>query len=166
MLFSKLREKTCRTFVNARPRAHARTHARTFYYTLSFQVDWCGDHDTEEGHKQLSAALNATGRPMVLELCRGTYQDLPKWGYAPEIAQVWRATGDHHDEFSSTLDQVAAIALRHSSGPYGWAYGGACRACRACVPCVPCACVRTFRVVRSVVRSIDQSMDRSGVLPV
>ena len=47
------------------------------------QVDWCGDHDTVDGHKEISAAMNATGRPMVLELCRGTYQSLPDWGYAP-----------------------------------------------------------------------------------
>ena len=89
------------------------------------KIDWCGDHDSVEGHKNFSRALNRTGRPIALELCRGDYEAMPDWGYAPEIAQVWRATGDHHDEFASTLEQVSAIASRHSSGPYGWAYGGA-----------------------------------------
>ena len=51
-------------------------------------MDWCGKNDTVEGHKNLSAAMNATGRPMVLELCRGDYQNMPDWGYAPDIAQV------------------------------------------------------------------------------
>ena len=34
--------------------------------------------------------------------------------YAPDVAQVWRATGDHHDEFSSTLKQVRTIPLSFS----------------------------------------------------
>ena len=42
---------------------------------------------------------------------------------ADEVAQLWRATGDHHDSFSHTLEQLAAIKGKSSwSGPYGWAY--------------------------------------------
>ena len=37
--------------------------------------------------------------------------------YAPDVAQVWRATGDHHDEFSSTLKQVRTIPLSFSLPP-------------------------------------------------
>ena len=63
----------------------------------------------------------------MLELCRGPYQsdDKDDWSYAPEIAQIWRATGDHHDKFSSTMEQVAAIAEKgpKAYGPYNWAYG-------------------------------------------
>merc|ERR1712228_607242 len=44
-------------------------------------------------------------------------------GYAPGIAQGWRATGDHHDKFDSTLQQVNAVRGKGKwSGPYGWAY--------------------------------------------
>mmetsp|Transcript_12440 Transcript_12440/g.40711 ORF Transcript_12440/g.40711 Transcript_12440/m.40711 type:complete len:431 (+) Transcript_12440:235-1527(+) len=88
------------------------------------KLDWCGSKRTAEGQKNFSAALNATGRPMVLELCRGDYQDEDAWGYAPDIAQIWRATGDHHDDWDSTLEQVAALENRTAwSGPHGWAYG-------------------------------------------
>eukprot|EP01045_Picozoa_sp_COSAG04_P002911 COSAG04_NODE_111_length_25781_cov_90.291761_9_plen_222_part_00 len=38
-------------------------------------------------------AMNATGRPMVLALCRGPYQREENWGYARDVAQVWRAAG-------------------------------------------------------------------------
>jgi len=61
---------------------------------------------------------------MIMELCRGKYSSQDKWGYAPEIAQVWRAHGDHHDNFDSTLSQVQAFKGKSSwSGSYGWAYG-------------------------------------------
>lgn len=94
------------------------------------KIDYCGKDDSPEGHKNFSRALNATGRPIVLELCRGPYQEQADWGYAPSIAQVWRATGDHHDRFSSTIEQVEAMSRpsiyipgEGGSGPYGWAYG-------------------------------------------
>lgn len=88
------------------------------------KMDYCGGHDSPEGHQNFSRAMNATGRPMVLELCRGPYETEPGWGYAPQIAQVWRATDDHHDEFKSTLQQVAAMSANPAaSGPSGWAYG-------------------------------------------
>lgn len=92
------------------------------------KLDWCGDHRSVEGQKNFSAALNATGRPMVLELCRGDYQDQDQWGYAPEIAQVWRAANDHHDKFiddkHGTLHQIQVMANTTAwSGAYGWSYG-------------------------------------------
>jgi len=87
------------------------------------KVDWCGANKTMNGHINISHALNQTGRPMVLELCRGTYEKLDNWGYASTIAQVWRANGDHHDSFSHTLEQLAAIKGKSNwSAPYGWAY--------------------------------------------
>eukprot|EP00036_Acanthoecidae_sp_10tr_P004928 CAMPEP_0182928406 /NCGR_PEP_ID=MMETSP0105_2-20130417/15570_1 /TAXON_ID=81532 ORGANISM="Acanthoeca-like sp., Strain 10tr" /NCGR_SAMPLE_ID=MMETSP0105_2 /ASSEMBLY_ACC=CAM_ASM_000205 /LENGTH=411 /DNA_ID=CAMNT_0025066409 /DNA_START=30 /DNA_END=1265 /DNA_ORIENTATION=- len=91
------------------------------------KVDYCGALDSPNGHRALSKALNATGRPIVLELCRGPYQtdDAHDWSYAPDVAQVWRATNDHHDDFSSTMKQVAAMSSKGNTayGPYGWAYG-------------------------------------------
>eukprot|EP01051_Picozoa_sp_SAG22_P016622 SAG22_NODE_2381_length_2632_cov_1.847217_2_plen_124_part_00 len=69
------------------------------------KIDYCGHGDDPSGHHNMSLAMNATGRQMVLALCRGPYQKEEDWGYAPKVAQVWRATGDHHDEFSSTMKQ-------------------------------------------------------------
>ena len=56
--------------------------------------------------------MNATGRHMALELCRGPYQQQDKWGYAPEVAQGWRTTKDHEDEWKSVLEQIAAVKGR------------------------------------------------------
>jgi len=87
------------------------------------KMDWCGSKTSPEGHQEFSDALNKTGTPIVLELCRGTYQSESKWGYAPKVAQLWRADGDHHDNFASVLSEVKSVEGRSSwSGPYGWAY--------------------------------------------
>merc|ERR1719329_4902 len=87
------------------------------------KIDYCGNHTSMEGHVNMSKALNATGRPMGYMLCRGPYSREDHWGYAPEIAQGWRATGDHHDNFESTKGQVDAVKGKSTwSGPYGWHY--------------------------------------------
>jgi alpha-galactosidase len=87
------------------------------------KMDWCGSNCNENGHEEFSKDLNATGRHIVLELCRGTYQSETKWGYAPQYAQLWRASGDHHDDWNSTLSETRSIVGKSSwSGPYGWAY--------------------------------------------
>lgn len=87
------------------------------------KIDWCGGNKTNTSHIEFSKAVNATGRHMVLELCRGPYRDMDEWGYAPDVAQVWRAAGDHHDSWSHTVEQLAAIEGKGNwSGPYGWAY--------------------------------------------
>jgi alpha-galactosidase len=124
-LYTSVGDKTCHGGWSPGSYGYYQQDADTFaaWGVDYVKVDWCGSHDTVEGHKNISKAMNSTGRPMVLELCRGDYEQMRDWGYAPGIAQVWRATGDHHDKFSSTLEQVAAITEKHSSGPYGWAYG-------------------------------------------
>jgi len=87
------------------------------------KIDYCGDHASVEGHRNMSIALNKTGRPMSYMLCRGPYQSQDHWGYAPEIAQGWRATRDHNDAFYSTMHQVNSVKGKGSwSGPYGWHY--------------------------------------------
>jgi len=87
------------------------------------KIDYCGNHTSSEGHKNMSVALNATGRHIGYMLCRGPYHNQDHWGYAPEIAQGWRATGDHHDNFASTIQQVNAVKGKSTwTGPYGWHY--------------------------------------------
>merc|ERR1711939_844007 len=81
------------------------------------KIDYCGNHTSVEGHVNMSKALNATGRPMGYMLCRGPYSQEDHWGYAPEIAQGWRATGDHHDNFDSTKEQVIALAVTNQHHP-------------------------------------------------
>jgi len=86
-------------------------------------MDWCGANCNANGHEEFSKDLNATGRHIVLELCRGSYQTEDKWGYAPDYAQLWRAAGDHHDDFNSTLEEAKSVQGKSTwSKPYGWAY--------------------------------------------
>ncbi|KAH8052733.1 alpha-galactosidase [Aureococcus anophagefferens] len=94
------------------PYGHYERDARLFaaWAVDWVKMDWCGDERSAEGHANFSRALNATGREMILELCRGPYAGEDGWGYAPQIAQVWRAAKDHHDDFSNTLSQINALA--------------------------------------------------------
>jgi len=87
------------------------------------KMDWCGSNCAESGHEAFSKALNETGNHIVLELCRGAYQEMNKWGYAPSVAQLWRASGDHHDDWNSTLEEAKSVIGKSEwSAPYGWAY--------------------------------------------
>lgn len=87
------------------------------------KIDWCGKDLTNASlqHTEFSQALNATGRHIFLELCRG--YSLPPPAYCPEVAQSWRVTGDHQDVFSSTLYEIAALVNQsYQAGPYHWNY--------------------------------------------
>lgn len=71
--------------------------------------------------KNMSDALNATGRPICFAMCEWGVDSPWEWGY--EMAQSWRATGDHTGVWSSTkqiISQSAAIPAKHSGKPYGW----------------------------------------------
>jgi len=87
------------------------------------KIDWCGGSLNYQNHVEFGKALNATGRPIWLELCRGTYMTENHYGYAESIAQSWRSSGDHHDSWDSTLSEVKSVEGKSSwYGPYGWAF--------------------------------------------
>eukprot|EP00045_Choanoeca_perplexa_P003505 m.31525 g.31525 ORF g.31525 m.31525 type:complete len:424 (+) comp12082_c0_seq1:254-1525(+) len=89
------------------------------------KVDWCGSDlfDPKLQHTQLSHGLNATGRPIWLELCRGySYDPIPE--YVTEVAQSWRITGDHQDEWSNTKKVIQGFMAPSNPGrSYAWNYG-------------------------------------------
>lgn len=124
-LYTSVGDLTCHGGWSPGSLGHFEQDANTFakWGVDYVKVDYCGHGDSPDGHKNLSRAMNATGRHMALELCRGPYQEEDHWGYAPQVAQGWRATADHHDEWSSVLQQISAVKGRGKwSGPYGWAY--------------------------------------------
>lgn len=124
-LYTSVGDKTCHGGWSPGSYGHYEEDANTFaaWGVDYVKIDYCGGKDSPEGHKEMSEALNKTGRHISYMLCRGPYQKSDKWGYAPDIAQGWRATGDHHDNFASTLQQVNAVRGKSSwSKPYGWAY--------------------------------------------
>ncbi|EGD81464.1 alpha-galactosidase [Salpingoeca rosetta] len=106
---------------------HYKEDAATFasWHMDYVKVDWCGHDlfDSKLQHTELSNALNATGRPIWLELCRGySYDPIPP--YVAEVAQSWRATGDHQDEWSNSKTVIQAFMNpSNPSVPHAWNYG-------------------------------------------
>ena len=81
----------------------------------------CGDVDDHfavyghavgaQWHKDFAAALNATGRPMYLEVVAGY------WFLKHETAAYangWRFCEDHQDKYESTAEAVRARTFRES----------------------------------------------------
>jgi alpha-galactosidase len=93
------------------------------------KIDFCGiDHGIQGQplHEAFSAALNATGRPIWLELCRGYNYPPPQ--YTQQVAQSARVSGDHHDDWMSTLGVIESLAVASETGLSGtaaeyWGYG-------------------------------------------
>ena len=72
-------------------------------------------------YANMSAALNATGRPIAFSMCEWGVANPWTWGDA--IAQSWREAGDHTGVWSSTksvIQSSAAIPAEFSGRPYGW----------------------------------------------
>lgn len=92
-------------------------------------VDWVkmdncntdGMGKPEDYYPLMSKALNETGRHIHFNMCEWG-KDNP-WEWGPEIAQSWRATGDHTPVWSSTKDiirQSAAIPAKFSGSAFAW----------------------------------------------
>ena len=117
-LYTSAGARTCHHAWAPGSYGHFDTDARTFAsWKLDYvKLDWCDRRTRREAaHFNLSRALNATGRPVVLELCRGPYIYRDEWGYARDVAQIWRAARDHHDDFASTLKQAPRRVVFRSS---------------------------------------------------
>jgi hypothetical protein len=89
------------------------------------KIDWCNtkvngkELDPEMVHTEFSKALNATGRPIFLNLCRG--YSYPPPSYTSAVANSWRINGDHHDNWDSTSGIIELLApLAKYAGPGGW----------------------------------------------
>jgi len=62
-----------------------------------------GYEDGKAYHKEFAAALNATGRPMFLEIVAGYWFLRHE---TAEYANSWRFCTDHHDEWESTIEAI------------------------------------------------------------
>jgi alpha-galactosidase len=85
--------------------------------------DWCFTDGMvpQEAYGNMSAALNATGRPMAFNMCEWGLDNPWEWGGA--ISQSWRMAGDHTGVWSSTkstIQQSAAIPAFYTGHPYAW----------------------------------------------
>lgn len=85
--------------------------------------DWCNTDGMvpQEAYGNMSAAMNATGRPMAFNMCEWGVDN--PWTWGNPIAQSWRMSGDHTAVWSSTKEIIAATAAipaAFSGRPYGW----------------------------------------------
>ena len=87
------------------------------------KMDWCNTQGMEpaDTYPLMSAALNATGRHIHLNICEWGRDDPWEWG--PKVAQSWRATGDHTPVWESTKEIIAqrtAVPPSLGGAPYAW----------------------------------------------
>jgi len=137
-LYTSAGDTTCNTYghpVGTWPRHGSLGHYKEDTATFAawgvdyIKIDWCGDmhgHDAETLHSNFSKWLNATGRPIHLELCRGYTTGPGKISsYVSKVAQSWRVTGDIHDDWESGTASTIELLVNNSKlgGPFGWNYG-------------------------------------------
>ena len=87
------------------------------------KMDWCNTQGMHPqiAYKQMSDAMNATGRRMHLNMCEWGQENPWEWGGA--IAQSWRMSGDHTGRWTSTKKQIelsAAIPAQYTGKEWGW----------------------------------------------
>eukprot|EP01012_Entosiphon_sulcatum_P025111 TRINITY_DN3037_c0_g1_i1.p1 TRINITY_DN3037_c0_g1~~TRINITY_DN3037_c0_g1_i1.p1 ORF type:complete len:421 (-),score=56.93 TRINITY_DN3037_c0_g1_i1:47-1213(-) len=130
-LYTSAGDKTCNPGGRPKPIpgsfGHYEQDAATFasWGVDYVKIDWCGGQLTnpQQQHTQFSKALNSTGRHIHLELCRGyPTPNIPP--YVVEVANSWRITGDHQDQWDNTMHVIEGFASpSNQGGPYNWNYG-------------------------------------------
>ena len=86
-------------------------------------MDWCNTEGMHprDAYGNMSAAMNATGRPMHLNMCEWGREQPWEWG--GQIAQSWRMAGDHTGRWADTKAKVrasAAIPAKWSGRAWAW----------------------------------------------
>ena len=67
----------------------------------------------------MSAALNATGRPIVYSICNWGKKD--PWTWAPDVANMWRTTMDIYPQYARVMSIVDDQAGKETfAGPGHW----------------------------------------------
>jgi len=85
------------------------------------KMDFCGGSDVHGSYRNMSKALNATGRPIGFNMCEWGLQNPWEWGGS--LSQSWRITKDHAGTWASTKDAIKAmmrIPREHGGRPWGW----------------------------------------------
>ena len=94
------------------------------------KLDWCGvpyDRYRKMTRQQVSlmlatqmrAALNATGRSMILDV--NVNAEFGPWTWAPGIANLWRTGRDSHDQWSSLVWNFTQNVHQYAwAGPGHW----------------------------------------------
>ncbi len=73
------------------------------------KYDWCmaGSQDARSAYYIMSAALQASGRDIVLSICEwGTSKP---WLWADKVGNLWRTTGDIYDTWEGVRDYSSGV---------------------------------------------------------
>ena len=78
--------------------------------------DWCNSEglNAQQVYKKMSAAILATGRPMIFSLCE--WGDNKPWLWATTVGHMWRTTGDN----KACWDCGRETAGKPGGYPRGW----------------------------------------------
>jgi alpha-galactosidase len=96
-IYSDAGAKTC----GGRPGSQGHEYQDAMQYARwgvdYLKFDWCntGTRNEEEAYSTMSAALLATGRPIVFSICE--WGDGKPWLWGKGIGNLWRTTGDISD---------------------------------------------------------------------
>ncbi|WP_405690029.1 NPCBM/NEW2 domain-containing protein [Streptomyces sp. NBC_00057] len=75
--------------------------------------------DAKQRYTTMRDALAATGRPIVYSICE--WGENKPWGWAGEIGNLWRTTGDIDDSWGSMLSIMKRnLPLAAAAGPGHW----------------------------------------------
>jgi alpha-galactosidase len=104
---------------------HERQDAQTFasWGVDYLKYDWCGADRDGVGHEAafatMRAALDATGRPIVLSIHDKPEQPVPAW--RRWVSQLSRTTPDIQDSWSSVISIVrSTLTVRDAASPGHW----------------------------------------------
>ena len=124
--------KTCAGYPGTRGHEYEDARLYASWGVDFLKYDWCNTDslNAPEAYKTMSAALRATGRPIVFSICE--WGDHAPWLWAGGVGELYRTTGDISASFNVrkpignwTPQSVTSIldlqeAIRKYNGPNHW----------------------------------------------
>ena len=124
--------KTCAGFPGTRGHEYEDARLYASWGVDFLKYDWCNTDslNAPEAYKTMSAALRATGRPIVFSICE--WGDHKPWLWAGTVGELYRSTGDISASFivrkpigNWTPQSVLSIldlqeTIRKYNGPNHW----------------------------------------------
>jgi len=124
--------KTCAGYPGTRGHEYEDARLYASWGVDFLKYDWCNTDSlyAPEAYKTMSAALRATGRPIVFSICE--WGDHKPWLWAGGVGELYRSTGDISANFivrkpqgNWTPQSVVSIlnlqeAIRQYNGPNHW----------------------------------------------
>ena len=124
--------KTCAGYPGTRGHEYEDARLYASWGVDFLKYDWCNTDslNAPEAYKTMSAALRATGRPIVFSICE--WGDHAPWLWAGGVGELYRTTGDISASFivrkpigNWTPQSVTSIldlqeAIRKYNGPNHW----------------------------------------------